>query len=308
METRKTWDLRGPVHTCVLERTWSGRSDSHSVEFRLDGQIASTSVTNHDGSGFTTIYSYDETGRLVSSSCRDFSRFYRYDAAGRLAEVTVQSPSRTGVVETYEYAPDGSKKKTVQLGPSPANCSFQVEGGEAGYPAPGAVAMVTLYTTTGKPLETQFLDENGSIVNRIVLRYDERGLVVEESSIQSANSMLARIPVDQMDPGQIEMLRSVFANAARTLYHYDERGRRIKKETTMFGGMMETTEAISYNESDDPVSHAFEEHNKTGEPSSRRFESRTLYEYDSHGNWLIKSLEDGSNVETRRIAYWPDRL
>jgi len=145
-----------------------------------------------------------------------------------VCRIMVQSTSKTGAVETYEYAPDGSKKKTVQLDPTPLNCSFQVEGGEAAYPA-RALLRWSLSTTHSINARDSVPRREGTIVNRVVLRYNERGLVVEESQIGGPIAP-SRHSIGQTDPAQIEMLPSVFKNASRTFYHYDEHGRKIKKE------------------------------------------------------------------------------
>jgi hypothetical protein len=107
MSDRLHWELRGPVHTLDVHRTWnywqrgSGESaaceltesgDQSIVEFRLDGAIFRHWHHNPDGSEWTTIHTFDEAGRLtdegqpVDRAVRQSStaaRFlYEYDARG----------------------------------------------------------------------------------------------------------------------------------------------------------------------------------------------------------------------------------
>jgi len=71
MSELEQWGLRGPVHTCRLQRTWQSQKrngdacelvepgDVSEMEFRLDGSIAKHWHQNFDGSQGTTTYERD---------------------------------------------------------------------------------------------------------------------------------------------------------------------------------------------------------------------------------------------------------
>jgi len=62
MTERERWELRGPVHSCRLQRTWYSRQcgadacdteergDTSLLEFRADGALVRRSHHNPDGS------------------------------------------------------------------------------------------------------------------------------------------------------------------------------------------------------------------------------------------------------------------
>ena len=78
MTGRDRWDLRGPVRTCRLERTWyvrrrgadacetEERTNTTLVEFLADGSLARQWHRNPDGSELAVIYAYDSAGRLAT--------------------------------------------------------------------------------------------------------------------------------------------------------------------------------------------------------------------------------------------------
>ena len=73
------WGLRGPVHSCRLQRTWylrrcgadacdtEERGDNTVIEFRADGAVARRSHHNPDGSEWTTTYEYNNAGQLTTA-------------------------------------------------------------------------------------------------------------------------------------------------------------------------------------------------------------------------------------------------
>jgi YD repeat-containing protein len=80
---RDRWGLRGPVHTCRIQRTGylrrcgpnssegdacetEERTDVTSLQFRPDGFLAVQRHQNPDGSEWTTTNEYDDAGRLTS--------------------------------------------------------------------------------------------------------------------------------------------------------------------------------------------------------------------------------------------------
>src|SRR5882724_211869 len=102
---RNRWGLRGPVHTCRIEREWdNARGDVTEVDFRPDGAMLRRWVRNHDGSEWTTTHEYDSLGRLavvrnMGGSGDVNESVHEYDDAGRLLRVL--SDGREEV--HYEY-------------------------------------------------------------------------------------------------------------------------------------------------------------------------------------------------------------
>jgi YD repeat-containing protein len=132
MSDRDRWELRGPVRSVDLERTWrfwkrgSGESDAceltesgdHSiVEFLPDGAISRRWHHNPDGSEWTAVHAYDAAGRLISmhdeSAGQSHLRLHEYDDAGRLAcEISRDAGGNERTVESYSYDSEGRKTKT----------------------------------------------------------------------------------------------------------------------------------------------------------------------------------------------------
>src|SRR5688500_863858 len=109
MTDRDRWELRGPVQSCRLHRTWYARqcgadrcdtderTDTTLVEFRPDGALARRWHHNPNGSESTTVYTYDDSSRLMTvrfestAGLIDFQR-YEYDSAGRLKRIIARTP------------------------------------------------------------------------------------------------------------------------------------------------------------------------------------------------------------------------
>jgi hypothetical protein len=133
MTERDRWGLRGPVHTCRLQRTWYSRrcgaeaceteerSDITTLEFRSDGSLAHRSHLNPDGSEWTASFEYNDAGRLTTVCTENGPglvdlQFYDYDIAGRFLRVISRPEGGADrIAESYEYDAAGHKKKTLHV-------------------------------------------------------------------------------------------------------------------------------------------------------------------------------------------------
>jgi YD repeat-containing protein len=332
MTDRDQWALRGPVHTCRIERTWgfpeSGRrTDATALEFRPDGLLLQRRHHNPDGSQWTSSYRYDDAGRLLTIRHQNGAaeaglQSYEYDSEGRLSRTIAADR----LAESYEYDTAGRKKKvlyvdTAALGPG-TDYSWQIEGTNTFYSAPGTARLETAYNDRDQPTEVSFHDAEGRLLKRIELHYDPAGNLVEEVQAPAGDVLPAASP-DNLSPAQLETMRALLL--VRNLHRYDGQGRRIETQLQMgpLGGDRTT---FTYNDHGDMVSQ-IEEHegrefslDDDGQllpvPDTERqtlSEGRIQYDYDERGNWVAKTMESRpgtdreftvSSTERRAISYF----
>ena len=332
MAAREHWDLRGNVHQCRLERTLFLRrcgadacetkesSDGATIEFRPNGAIAWRSHRNHDGSEWIAAYEYDAAGKLLtirneSGGAVVGVTVHQYDGAGRVVRVLYR-PQTGGerITESYEYASTGTKKKTqyVDLTDHPnAHRVWSIEGTDAAYSAPGAVAVSTDYNEREQPAEVRFLDPAGRLVSRVDLRYDDAGHLVEEAQTHFAE-LLPPEMLASFNEAQCEAVRALFGGGGkfgRSTHQYDDQGRRVETRRGM-GMLGNDVKRTAYNEWGDPIeeTHEREEREFGVDDQGRlsdtpikerliRSEARIRYEYDAHGNWVRKTVESRGGTE-----------
>jgi YD repeat-containing protein len=142
---REKAGLRGPVRTSVEEAVYPTGKFLTATEYSLDGKLLTTRTSSTDGSewlttqtydangqlakvasgrsgepGTESLYSYDETGRLLSitNHPQKGSRIeFRYDGQGRKTASRPLTPKRSNVHETL-YSP--VQLGTLLLGPGSA--------------------------------------------------------------------------------------------------------------------------------------------------------------------------------------------
>jgi YD repeat-containing protein len=340
MSERARWDLRGPAHICRRQRTMylrqcgaeacdtEERTDVDVVEFLEDGSLARLWHKNPDGSEWTSTYEYNDADRLTAIQNGNGDRHcYHYDSEGRLAGVT----SGDRLSESYEYDPAGRKKKTLHIDVASQNqnthYAWGVEGSDSAYSAPGAAALATLYNEREQPAELHFYDSSGRLLSRVDFIYDQNGNLVEEERTNSAETLSPeRFP--DMNAPQLQTLRLLLGAAGepiRRTHRYNEQDRRIESRSGI-GRLGATTQTIGYNDHGDRVEEVFEneereysvdDEGRLSEPPVTkrvsRSEARLRYDYDSHGNWVTKTVENQSgtnhdftvsSIERRTISYY----
>jgi YD repeat-containing protein len=299
MTDRDRWDLRGPVHTCRLERTWEERGDTAVVEFRRDGSLARRTHINWDGSEWTSTREYDAEGRLLreqntNASGAAGSRVYEYDSHGRLSRIINRGEDgQERVTEDYEYDAAGLKKKTHYV--------------DAAAISAGSVAIAVGEADREQPAEKVLQDSNGRLLCRVEFTYDDAGRLVSEQ-LTSLADMPPAEHLAKMTPAAAAAARVL---ASTTRHHrYDDRGRRIETRTSMFGPLGLSWQTMAYNEHDDKIEEISEDDHRAGsiddeggfiespaERSVHRSEARFRYEYDSHGNWIAKVVEGRNDAD-----------
>lgn len=207
-----TRDERGKV----TARSSSMDDDgSLSWEYAYDeqGRLASTYETVDMGegadSGTTTVYTYDDAGRLVADECYDSNtaHYYTYDDTGRLVEMDLGGVNDVTGVTTFAY--DDAGKLVSETYRYKSNS--------------GTVTSYT-YDGQGNLIQAQSYDETlGEVYETITYQCDGAGRLTSVSGSYSYDSAVA--PVS---------------------YAYDETGRLISASATL-GGLTCTAE-VTYDE------------------------------------------------------------
>lgn len=350
MTEREAWGLRGPVRACRLQRTWYSRqcgadaceieerSDVTTLEFRANGSLARRWHHNPDASEWTATYEYNEGGRptIVRTENRvglvDHLQFYDYDTAGRLVRIFVRPPGgEDRISESYEYDAAGRKKKTFYVDVATQRPDTQyawgVEGTDSSYSAPGATTLTTLYNEREQPTDLLFYDGAGHLLSRVEFRYDRDGNLIEEAQTNVVE-MLPPEMLTSLNQAQLETVRALLGAAGepvRRMHRYNEQGRRTETLSRM-GPLGGNSKTMAYNEHGDQIEEVFEHEERdygiddegrlsdapTRESASRS-EARFRYDYDAHGNWVMKTVESRggmdpdftlSSVERRTLGYF----
>jgi YD repeat-containing protein len=326
MSDRHHWELRGPVRSVDLQRTWrywksgSGESDTCEltengdrsiVEFRPGGAISRRWRRNWDGSEWTTVHTYDDAGRLIgirdeSSSGQSHFQVCEYDHTGRLKrQLSRDSNGSQRVSESYSYDAEGRKTKMhfVDLSAQRPNTNYGwgVEGSKAFYSAPNTATLTTAYDHAGRPTTVLFHDAAGALVSQVVFLYDESGHLIEESQTHVASPFSSF--EEQLNPAQREALRGLLTGpTSRRVHRYDALGRCAETHSSTFGRLGNHRETMDYNQHGDLIAHTSEDENRecgfddqghlADRPATQhRSEARFLYEYDAAGNWTSKVTE-----------------
>ena len=330
---RERWSLRGPVHTCRLERTWhfmhcgtaacepETSGDVSTVEFRPDGALARRWHQNPDGSEWTSTYEYDASGHLLAVLTQNPAgqanrEIHEYDDLGRLTRrIARDAEGRERVVERYEYPSEGRQAKILHVDPQgPTISGWGVEGAVGIFSAPGAATVTKIYERE-HPVEVLFHDAAGVLLSRIDFRYDEAGNLVEEAQSRLAFPFAAETE-SQMSAAQLETIRAMFGGGGhplRQLHRYDAVGNRIESISEL-GLLGQYRRLSTYNSHGDQISEINEDEHReygisdTGELSESaiketrtRSEARFQYQYDAQGNWIEKIIEGraGENKDFR---------
>jgi hypothetical protein len=257
---------------------------------------------------------------------------YEYDAAVRL--VRVLAPPQGGddrIAESYEYDAIGIKKKTLYIDMAAqrpdTHYAWGVEGTDSAYSAPGAAKLTTLYNERDQPTDVLFYDKAGRQVSRVEFWYDEVGHLVEESQTNAEEALPPEM-LASLNPAQLATVRALFGAGGepiRRMHRYDGQSRRIETRSSI-GPLGGDSRWVTYNDRGDPIQEIHEhvgrdfgiddEGRLSAAPtreSVSRSEARFRYDYDGHGNWVLKTVESRggtdrdftlSSVERRSITYF----
>jgi hypothetical protein len=342
--------LRGSVRTLrtelaewdITKEQWHAPRRSSVAQLRPDGRVDEQEDHNPNGSVSRSRHSYDEIGRLLESTFQlddgpISKNVYRYDGSGRIAQnIRIDREGIEREAEIYSYGPDGRKTK-LQFVPKLENstaCStmYGVEGAQQGYGAEGVTTITTLYDDHGESSEAIFRNDRGALILRVVLTRDGAGRLLKEESRCGDHApfpfgeVLENAPPEDRAVAEaiLEKLFSPHKAMWGTTYDYDDRGRQIRRITTM-AGISEDHTTWDYDEHDNPIREiekrtsgelrADESGNlQTMNQKSFKHEVRFDYKYDSHGNWTERVVSvryeanpdfQRSNIERRGIRYYP---
>jgi YD repeat-containing protein len=306
------------------------------LEFRADGAPARRSHQNPDGSEWTVAYEYNDAGRLVIARSENGTglvdlQLYEYDTAGRLVRVLARIQSGDDrIAEEYEYYATGGKKKVLyvdQVAQRPGtHYAWGVEGTDRAYSAPGAARLTTLYNECDQPTDLLFHDKTGRQLSRVEFRYDGDGHLVEEAQTNT-EEVLPPEMLASLNQAQFETVRALFGASGepiRCTHRYDREGRRTETRS-QFGQLGSDIKRMVYNDYEDQIQEIWEHEERdygidddgrlsdtpTREKVSQS-EARFRYDYDPHGNWVVKIVESRagtrqdfnlSSVERRTITY-----
>ena len=292
MTDRENAQLRGQVRKYVLkqEHRYPG---GHRVDstFSPEGHLLEKRQRNADGSEWSVICRYDDSGRIVERQQHGKPSeliSYRYDSLGRLLSVTARSAyGDEHVRESYQYDAAGRKTRIVHPPPIPAganvgiaiDCMFEF--------SPEASSIVTLFDEQDRPSMRIFYDPNNNADRVVLLRHDAHGRLVEEGEREPDGTI---------------------ARDRNRIYIYDDNGQPIEITTHHSLGTFRKT--FAYNEHGD-LSRERQEHRLIVD-DTEDWTSHYLYQYDDRGNWTERTTEvetsDGARrvnlIERRQLDYY----
>jgi YD repeat-containing protein len=276
---------------------------------------------------WTTLHKYSESDQLLRVRVEQggtvtYSKVYEYDSPGRLTRVLeTDKEGRQRVAEKRWHEPDGSKRKITYIYIDPAipagtSMMYGVDGTDAGYSAPGATQITSIYDQLGRPIEHLFQDGDGRLVTRVEFCYNEQGNLIEEVYEPQTLALPSEMGAE-LDPDQREAIRTMLTFHRR--HRYDGQGRKVESwQGRPPDDFYRNT--FAYNDHGDLISDISESSNaaydleedgafkpKPDTTRSHRAETRLQYQYDSYGNWIEKIVEARGeiwSIDRRTIVYF----
>lgn len=252
------------------------------------------------GFRFATVCRFNERGQVIEKeqtgnpSAVRLLFSYLYDSSGRLERILLQSAAETErVVESVRYDPDGSRIHTAYPIPLDENLrrSSGVSVESALHISLDAVAIMTMFDASDRPLRKVFYDERDRAIRRVGFHYDKHGLLDAEG----------------------EWIAGRICEDFRNLYRYDNAGRRIGIDCR-WGDLAGTRRTYSYNEHSDIWTERIEVMDglREEENEPRDWTQRYAYQYDRFDNWTERRLEavfDSGDVrlttiDRRELTYY----
>jgi YD repeat-containing protein len=273
MSDREKAGLRGPVKTCVEERTGPPDDTKYwtTTEYRPDGRLLTTRNANSDGSEWIRTQTYDADGRLTKTTWGKVGEpgdesLYAYDGTGRLLTIT-SHPEKSGRID-FQYDEQGRKSSIQSFDPETLQRAQETSymgspwdaAVRAGIGVPVGGNILTIYNDNDQPTEIQLRDGQGRIVTRIVRSYDQNGRIIEENQIQENPALMFADKFGsegrpQPTAAQLEAMSKAMKqmmggrSGTGTSYSYDSQGRVTEKRELNFWFGKVTT--ISYNQHGD---------------------------------------------------------
>ncbi len=248
------------------------------------GQLTEMSNYNNEG-GLRTklIFIYNEQGKQLESISRlaDGSLFYRteekYDEQGKH-------------IEHLQYS--GVEERII---------SHEIHS----------------YNEKGNLVSLIDYNIDGSIKSQWLHKYDEQGRAIEQIREYTAKENLRSNTKQTYKYNQhgdcTEMIYYKFDGSIDLsltfIYKYNEHGNRIETSTYR-NGNLEATHIIEYDSEDQMIVHKPKDREELEDQMDEKSAVKTKqYEYDSHGNWIKKTIfykKIPSNILIREITYWDE--
>jgi hypothetical protein len=325
---REQRGLRGPVKSCVDERTYPGATDpegnrsrsfssAQTSEFDTGGRILAMRIRNADGSEWVTRYSYDTAGRLLKTDAGLEGKppkqtLCSYDQQGRLQQISSADKPDDPIVFRYDEQGRKTKIQTsrpADYQPNVASAGSPFEAADRPPNFPDGGTTTTIYDENDRAVEVQVHNGRGELVTRAVRTYNAQGHIAEEKQILDDPVMLfppehrakmaqeAGVSEDEVKQGLRAQLTKLMAGQSgpySVSYSYDANGRITHTDRQIFTNQdqIDTT----YNEHGDVESEITRNTRLPGEtdptapaPGPGPYsEVRYTYQYDQHGNWIEK--------------------
>ena len=264
--------LRGPIAVCETEQV--ERQIFTSESFRRDGKLIERRGRSRAGPEWSTLRRYDAGGRVIEEEHTGFRPqilTYRYDVRGRLQRIDIRRPDGSErIYESYLYFDDQTSAVTRYIDPPLRDTNTVVAAESMLDMSADAVCILTAFDRSGRPVKRVLYDADERVIRRVLLQYNRSGKLMEEGEAESGG---------RLNPD------------LRNLYRYDAAGRCVEVEMH-WGAIGGRREINSYNERGDLK----EEHVLPVKPEIELFETPpwvTLYdyEYDTQGNWTLRSAQ-----------------
>lgn len=293
---REKAELCGPVKTIADD--WS------TTVFDREGKILEWHGNAYHGYTERT-YFYDQDRRLIRITGSNGDRVdeFRYDEQGLMTQI--------------RHIPARPARQNIATG---AEIAFEVISEGDALIDGGTVE--TSYNERGQPVERRIVDDEGTLLSRILHEYDANGrlgeerLVTENFSLPKA--LREQIPSEQraavlaqLKTEMSSATQGLFANAERN-YVYNSEGRLAERHMRMgpiredlvwtFGSRGDLTEWTKRTTTSFP--------NELGVQQELQWKCLYSYEYDAHGNWIRKTetWEVGGNTtmhtKLRHLTYY----
>ncbi|MBW1881284.1 MAG: RHS repeat protein, partial [Deltaproteobacteria bacterium] len=255
--TRTVYDAAGRIQSIV-----SGEDGGHETTtvpgYTKAGMISSI-TRNQGGVTETNGMTYDDAGRLWTSSKADLTTAYVYDSAGRTGTRTERwtegdPPEAVGLTTQYGYeAGTGRLVTTTTPGSKQWNNHFDTLGRQVGRSDPAGVRENLILGADGRLKERRLTTVKNEA--EVLWAWEEFGY---DDIGRQRTRTVHRFPVTpEPDPTQATQL-------ATTTEYFDEPGPKL--------GLVEWIE--------DPLKR------------------RTFFDYDDAGREVLRELPDGSKVDT----------
>ena len=157
--------------------TIDGIDSEHELEiYDENGNMVKTDEVYGSGSPYTTVYSYDEFGRLISSHNTNVTYQYFYDAAGNLVREELVNYEGKTTVNTYEYDSQGRLIKESRDNSS-REYIYDENGNlckKTNISEVGTARLETVFDANGRPKKRTNVNYNGDYFT-YRFKYDKYG-------------------------------------------------------------------------------------------------------------------------------------